>query len=259
MSSFYCGLQFRVKDGAEKGRIIPLEHRELTIGRARTLTDRAPGWVLLSDPQLLRIHAEMTWNDNEKAYLLVVRPDAPTEVNGEPVSSCLLQVGDTVTFGSTPLSLQAATAVLSEEPRQAPPPAPDGAKTVKMTRSVKTLEVLSGVRKGERLNLSGFKIQLGGDTPEAIPVDKPWWDQDVVIQDPNVPFRCMSWHWQEAEKAFQVSMLRQVPISVSFERSADGVEWMSEMPTGRGAFVMVRSLDRVLLGKTTLQLIIEDF
>ena len=260
MSSFHCGLQFRVREGPDRGRAFLLEHRELTVGRARIAGDRAPGWILLNDPLVQRIHAELAWHEQENAYHLISRPDARVEVNGEVVPNGTLLAGDVVKFGDSVLVLQAATAVLSAEPRQAAPvSAVDAGKTIKMTRCSKTLEVLSGVRKGEKLALKGLKIQLGGNNNEPIPHDKQWWDQDVVIQDPGVPFRCMAWHWQEQEKAFEVSMLRSVPVPVSFERSVDGVEWMSEMPSGMGAAVIVRSLDRILMGKTTLQLVIEEF
>jgi hypothetical protein len=216
--------------------------------------------VLLNDPQVQRIHAEMAWHEQEKAYHLLARPDCPVRVNGEPIANCTILAGDEVQFGESVLVLQAATAVLSAEPRQAAPAvAVDSGKTVKMTRCSKSLEVLSGVRKGEKFVLHGSKIQLGGNESESVPRDKPWWDQDLVIQDPSVPFRCMAWNWQEQDKTFEVSMLRGVPVPVSFERSVDGVDWMSEMPSGLGAAVILRSLDRIQIGKVTLQLIIEEF
>ena len=261
MSSFHCGLQFRVSDGPDKGRIFLLEHRDLTIGRARNAGDRAPGWVLLNDPQVQRIHAEMTWDDTEKGYRLIVRGEAPVTVNQQPATHGILLPGDVIQFGDSTLHLQASTAILSDAPRQAAPVAApvDPGKTIKMTRSSKTLEILSGVRKGEKLILKGSKIQLGGLRSEAIPQDKQWWDQDVIIEDPTVPYRCMAWYWQEQEKAYEVSLLRNVPVAVSFERSVDGVDWMSEMPAGMGAAVLVRSLDRISLGRTSLQLVIEEF
>jgi len=260
VSSFECGLQFRGREGQDRGRIFPLEHRELTVGRARTAGDRAPGWVLLFDPQVQRIHAEMVWNDKEKAFQLVARPNALVEVNGEPVASCILMPGDVVRFGDSVLNLQSSTGLLGSEPIQGPvAEAQDTAKTIKMTRVVRTLILLGGNGAGQQIALTGTKIQLGGNRPEAIPEDRTWWDQDVVLPESEVPHRFMSWHWQPKEKAYEVSLLRPVSVPISFERSCDGVDWMSEMPQGMGASVLLRNQDRVCIGKIGAQLTIEEF
>jgi hypothetical protein len=187
VSSFHCGLQFRVREGPDRGRAFLLEHRELTVGRARIAGDRAPGWILLNDPLVQRIHAELAWHEQENAYHLISRPDARVEVNGEAVPNGTLLAGDVVKFGDSVLVLQAATAVLSAEPRQAAPvSAVDAGKTIKMTRCSKTLEVLSGVRKGEKLALKGLKIQLGGNNNEPVPGSDPDGKNHAAVGDRGV-------------------------------------------------------------------------
>ncbi|MBN9413969.1 hypothetical protein ABS71_01715 [bacterium SCN 62-11] len=260
MSSFQCGLLFYVREGPDRGRTFALEHRELTLGRARTAGDRAPGWVLLNDPAVGRIHAEMAWDDSVKAYHLVWRSETPVLVNGTEITDKVIRVGDQIKLGSTTIDLMTAAAVAAAnaETQKIKIPSPSEVKAKPVIVLNRTLEILSGAESGEVLPLRGNKIQVGGPETSGVPEDRTWWDQDVILQDKGFPYRCMSWSWVEAERGYQVSMLRPVEVSISFERSSDGMDWMSEMPSGQGAFVVCRDGDRIIVGKTALQLRISE-
>ncbi len=261
MSSFQCGLLFFVREGPDRGRTFALEHRELTLGRARTAGDRAPGWVLLNDPAVGRIHAEMAWDDSVKAYHLVSRSQPPVLVNGNPITDKVIRVGDQIKLGSTTIDLLTAAAVAAANAETQKIKLPSAAE-MKASRPAivlkRTLEILSGPEAGEVLPLKGNKVQVGGPETPGVPADRAWWDQDVMLQDEGFPYRCMSWHWVEVERAYQVSLLRPLEVSVSFERNADGMDWMSEMPNGQGAFVVCRDGDRIIVGKTALQLSVSE-
>ncbi len=255
MPSFQCGLLFFVREGPDRGRSFSLEHTELTLGRARTAGDRAPGWVLLNDPLIGRIHAELAWDDTVRAYHLASRTDAPVLVNGNPISDKVIRAGDQIKIGSTTIDLMTAAAVAAataETQKIKLPVASETKKTAIMYK--RTLEVLTGEHAGEIFVLTGNKIQVGGPKTPGVPEDRAWWDQDVLIQDGGVPYRCMSWNWVEEERAFEVSLLRPLEVGVSFERKSDGVDWMSEMPTSQGGHVVCRGGDRVIIGKTALLL-----
>lgn len=260
MSSFQCGLLFFVREGPDRGRTFALEHRELTLGRARTAGDRAPGWVLLNDPAVGRIHAEMAWDDSVKAYHLVSRSETPVLVNGNAISDKVIRVGDQIKLGSTTIDLltAAAVAAANAETQKIKLPSAAEAKAKPVIVLKRNLEILSGPEAGEVLPLKGNKVQIGGPETPGVPADRAWWDQDVMLQDEGIPYRCMSWHWVEAERAYQISMLRPVDVDVSFERTSDGMEWMSEMPSGQGGYVVCRDGDRIIVGKTTLQLSVTD-
>ena len=260
MSSFQCGLLFYVREGPDRGRTFPLEHRELTLGRARTAGDRAPGWVLLNDPAVGRIHAEMAWDDSVKAFHLVSRSEPPVLVNGSPISDKVIRAGDQIKLGSTTIDLMTAAAVAAAnaETQKIKLPAAADAKAKPAIILKRTLRILTGPEAGEELSLKGNKIQVGGPESPGVPSDRAWWDQDVMLKDEAFPYRCMSWNWVEAEKAFQVSLLRPIELSVSFERTSDGMDWMSEMPNGQGAHVVCRDGDRIIVGKTALQLSVTE-
>lgn len=255
MPSFQCGLLFFVREGPDRGRSFALEHTELTLGRARTAGDRAPGWVLLNDPLVGRIHAEMAWDESVRAYHLVSRTEAPVLVNGNAISDKVIRAGDQIKIGSTTIDLMTAAAVAAataETQKIKLPVASEIKKTAIMYK--RTLEVLSGDHQGEIFMLTGNKIQVGGPQTPGVPEDRAWWDQDVLIKAEDFPFRCMSWNWMEDERAFQISLLRPLEVGVSFERQSDGVDWMSEMPSGQGGYVVCRNGDRVIVGKTSLLL-----
>lgn len=256
MSSFQCGLLFFVREGPDRGRSFSLEHRELTLGRARTAGDRAPGWVLLNDPAVGRIHAEMAWDDSVKAFHLASRTESPVLVNGNPVNDKIIRVGDQIKLGSTTIDLVTAAviAAANAETQKIKLPSAADVRAKAAIVLVRNLEVLSGECMGETIPLRGTKVQLGGPETPGVPSDRTWWDQDVVIEDPALPYRCMSWNWVEQERAYQVALLRPLEVSVSFERRSDGVDWMSDMPAGQGAYVVCRNGDRVIVGKTALLL-----
>lgn len=259
MSSFQCGLLFYVREGPDRGRSFALEHTELTLGRARTAGDRAPGWVLLNDPLVGRIHAEMAWDESVRAYHLVSRTDSPVLVNGNPISDKVVRVGDQIKLGSTTIDLMTAAAVAAAnaETQKIKLPLASEVKTKTAIMYKRNLEVLSGDGEGIVFTLHGNKVQVGGPPTPGVPEDRAWWDQDVLIKDASFPYRCMSWNWVEDERAFQVTLLRPLEIGVSFERKVDGVDWMSEMPSGQGRYVVCRDGDRVIVGKTAMLLTVK--
>jgi hypothetical protein len=287
---FTCGLQIRVVEGADRGRTFPLDNREVTIGRARNPGDRAPGWVLLNDPMISRIHADLVWDEEQKAYKLMHRSDTnPTEINGAPASDVVLKIGDLIKCGKTVLDLQSAdfrfggveperiTAIQAarraghvptlnqdlafrdpkRENEQEGNTTSGARKIALSTRSKMFIEVLSGKQQGQKLPVTGFAVQVGGSNMEDLPESPRWWDQEVILDEATLPFRCMSWHWRELQKAFEVAFIRDVNLSVTLERRVDGTEWIAELPTGLGASVLLRPNDLMYIGQTAIQLVVE--
>lgn len=285
---FSCGLQVRVSQGPDKGRTFPLDSAEITIGRARTPGDRAPGWVLLNDPQTSRIHADLQWNYEGNHYLLLHRSDTnPTEINGQPVTEpVVLKIGDHVRLGSTILDIQQAdfrfggvapeniakihearrsgqTGVNHELAYRDPVREGEargntksaGRKIALSTRPKLSLEILGGNQQGTKLPMTGFQIQVGGNRAEELPDGPQWWDQDLALNEAALPYRCMAWKWRELDKAFEVQLLRPLSMPITVERRVDGTEWIAEMPPQ--SVVTVRPLDLLYIGNTALQLVVD--
>ncbi len=286
MSFFNCGLQVRVCGGPDKGRTFPLDSREVTIGRARNPGDRAPGWVLLNDPQISRIHADLVWSESDNAYKVVHRSETnPTEVNGVEIGEpTLIKIGDVVHLGASSLDIQQADfrfggveperigqihqarkagisqvnpALAFRDPKKEVEAHIDtksgGRKIALSTRPKMVLQVLGGAQQGLELPLNGFQIQFGGHQVEELPDKEPWWDQDLVVEEATLPYRCMAFLWRELQNAFEVSFVRPVNLSITLERRVDGTEWIAEMPLSTP--VMLRASDLLYIGGTAIQLV----
>jgi hypothetical protein len=244
--------------------------------------------VLLNDPRISRIHADLIWSEPDKGYRLVHRSDTnPTEINGHPANDQVIRVGDIITVGGSRLDIQQAdfrfggveperigqihearrsgTLQVNNEFAYRDPKREGEAhgstqkasrKIALSTRPKLYLEVLGGNQKGQKLPLTGFSIQMGGplsgDPPE---VGAPWWDQEVLIDDAVLPYRCLSWHWRELQNAFEVALIREIPVPITLERRVDGTEWIAELPAQMGASVLIRHGDLFYVGKTALQLL----
>ena len=285
---FSCGLQVRISSGPDKGRTFPLDCAEITIGRARTPGDRAPGWVLLNDPQTSRIHADLQWDFEAKNYKLIHRSDTnPTEVNGAPVTGeVVLKIGDHVRVGSSILDIQQADfrfggvapenmAAIHEARRtgtmqinndlayrdpvregEARGNTKSGGRKIALsTRPKLCLEILGGNQQGTKIPMTGFQIQVGGNRAENLPDGPSWWDQDLALNEAALPYRCMAWKWRELEKAFEVHLIRNLSMPITLERRVDGTEWIAEMPPT--SVVTVRPYDLLYIGNTALQLVVE--
>jgi pSer/pThr/pTyr-binding forkhead associated (FHA) protein len=108
MSTFSSGLQFRVIDGQkEKDRIIRLDGKELTIGRAQKGQRPGQGEVLFREPTVSRIHANLSWKERKGGFQLTHKSGTnPTLVNGKPTKKILLAPGDRVQMGLLILELE---------------------------------------------------------------------------------------------------------------------------------------------------------
>ncbi|MCR5661274.1 MAG: FHA domain-containing protein, partial [bacterium] len=94
------GLQLRVTAGNDEGRVISLNAPEITLGRAVESSENSPGWVLFSEPTVSRIHAVMQWSEEQQCYILQHRSRTnPTLVDGSPIESHPLRIGERVGLG----------------------------------------------------------------------------------------------------------------------------------------------------------------
>lgn len=95
-----------VIEGPQPGRLYKLRDVVIKIGRADEKVE-LPGWVLLEDPTVSRLHAELQWRYENQGYLLVHRSEKnPTWVNGRSVSEAFLKIGDQIQLGGVILELE---------------------------------------------------------------------------------------------------------------------------------------------------------
>ena len=57
MPPWSSGYQLRVVEGKHKGLVIHLDQASLTLGRATTPGESAPGYIFFYEPTVSRVHA----------------------------------------------------------------------------------------------------------------------------------------------------------------------------------------------------------
>ncbi|MFA5508624.1 MAG: FHA domain-containing protein [Vulcanimicrobiota bacterium] len=105
------GLQLRVIDGQRerRDRVIRLDGKDLTLGRASQGQRPGPGELLFKEPTVSRNHAVLTWKPLKGGFQLIHKSKTnPTLVNGKPTKKILLAPGDRVQMGLLILELEDA-------------------------------------------------------------------------------------------------------------------------------------------------------
>jgi pSer/pThr/pTyr-binding forkhead associated (FHA) protein len=287
-----CGYQVRISDGPDRGRTFALDAVEVTIGRTRHQGDRAPGWILLNDAKVSRIHVDLRWVEDQKTYLMSHRSDTnQTLLNGQPVPpnvETALTVGDLIRIGDTELDLQQAdfrfggvdplqASLMANRSRTGGGPnipvlsARDskldneksmstkraGRKAALTLRPDFLLEVVMGRDKGLVVPISGMRVALGGPRliEDAPPPKDRNWDQEAVLTDEGMPENYLLLAWRELSNAFELRRRDGQPaLNVYLERNADGVIWRGELPPNESA--MLRDGDAIFCANSTLLLYI---
>lgn len=104
-----CGLQFRFRNGPERGITYPIDSPVLKIGRSRHPGDRQKGWLYVSDDTVSKLHCELFWQEDRKCFRLLHRSTTnSTYVNGEVVEDVEVFSGDLIEVGKITLELQQA-------------------------------------------------------------------------------------------------------------------------------------------------------
>ncbi len=247
-----CGYQFRISDGPDRGRTFALDAIEVTVGRARHQGDRAPGWILLNDPRVSRIHVDLRWSEEKKTYILSHKSETnQTLLNNQlvpPNEDTELKVGDLVRLGDTELDLQQAdfrfggvdpmqASLMAHNTRNrghhgnANIPALaaydsklDNEKSFSTRKAPRKaaltlrpnyqLEVLHGPDQGVVALITGMRIALGGPVadPDAPPPKDRNWDQEVSVRDDALPEFHLLLVWRELDNAFELSRRPGGPV-----------------------------------------------
>ncbi len=155
------GYQLRVVEGKHKGLVIHLDQASLTLGRATTPGESAPGYIFFYEPTVSRVHAELRWNDKKKMYALHHKSNTnPTLVNGTPVDKRTarpLEPGTTIQMGLLVMEVEPAAQGRAdappprEEPKVGPsvrPPEPESQPKTSVVGPI--LEALSSISKTAR-------------------------------------------------------------------------------------------------------------
>jgi pSer/pThr/pTyr-binding forkhead associated (FHA) protein len=285
MSTFWsCGLQLRVVEGPNKGRTYPMDAPEMTLGRARSAGDRAPGWILLFDEAVSRIHADLTWNPKMERFVLTSRSETnKTFVNGKEVHEAFLDAGDQIVVGKTQLDLQEAdfrfggsrppsarhlTPSSAVNPALIKQSSTNDGETRQNTKKAKRVvalttrpklqvRVLSGPANGELHPISGMLLGLGGTAevdPEAVSRFKP--DQFIALAEPNLRPDALLLEWRELEDAFELALIDPNLPPLEIERKADGIQWSGQILPQQSPLIRIH--DIVWIGPLAFTIEVDD-
>lgn len=107
------GYRLTVVEGKNVGAVAELAGDVVDIGCGAEFSV-AEGRVEYPDPSVSRLHAILTWYENEQAYKIANRsPISPVLVNGEPRGNTWLVPGEEITLGRLKLRVSAEEGVAS--------------------------------------------------------------------------------------------------------------------------------------------------
>ncbi|MEW6278377.1 MAG: FHA domain-containing protein [Candidatus Eremiobacterota bacterium] len=270
---FHSGFQVKIVEGPGRGQVIPLDSREVTLGRALNPGDRAPGFIYLYEDTVSRVHAQLIWDETARQYVLHHRSQTnPTTVNGVPAEDqpVPLNANDHIELGKMVLQIQAAerrwSAQALEDARlqqQAPPESRSplasavaarpgipvsarpvrsismGAPPAQPTRAAWVVRVLRGVDAGRTFPIQGT-VAVGSEAVVRL--------QDDSLQPEHAILR-----WNEPDQRYQVLASGG---DCRVERDMDGLTWAAALPQGQR--LTLHAGDRLLLGETLLEMALES-
>ncbi|MDQ7824571.1 MAG: FHA domain-containing protein [Candidatus Eremiobacteraeota bacterium] len=89
-----------VLKGRERGQTFRLTADMITVGRRLAVKEKKHNWILLDEPSLSRIHAQLLWDDTVRSYLIVHKSSVkPTIVNGREIKQAVLSHQDRIQMG----------------------------------------------------------------------------------------------------------------------------------------------------------------
>lgn len=250
------GLQIRVLDGSDRGKVFPLDAQEMTLGRALDPNEAAPGWVLFAEPTVSRIHATLKWNEAKRGYLLQHKSRTnPTLVDGRSVDQNFLQPGQKVQLGLLVFGVEAVEVRTGRlgDAVQTPPqrrpnlkgPVMDALNDLAEEKSREPMEGLAGLadeapsrgRRASRSFPGGLQLVAaqGPDQGTRFPLretllvlgrrlgpDDPRQSAGVLLEDESLPSEQALLVWQDREYTYGILQSEGSPVPTRLRRVMSG-------------------------------------
>ncbi len=278
------GLQIRVMEGRDQGRVYPLEAQEMTLGRALDPKEVAPGWVLFSEPTVSRVHAILQWNEGRHTYLLQHRSRTnPTLVDGKSVEQHFLQPGQRIQLGLLILGVEAvevragklgdavqapparrpdlsgpvfeALSNLAEEKSRGPMAGlagladeapPRGRRQDRSSQGSMRLLVAQGPDQGVSFNLQEPVLVIGRRLgPNDVRAGA-----GVLLQDEALPAEQALLVWQDREFTYGILQTDSSPVMTRIRRVISGRP--KEIHVGSDLPTLLYEGDVVMMGQSSL-------
>ena len=252
MDSVNPGMQIRVSQGAAVGRVYLLDAATVSVGRTTPGAAPSNGFIPIDDDTVSRLHAEFRWNEARRGYTLVNRSATnPTVVNEVLIDQVELHAGDQIRMGECVCTFEPVVAVDAGETRRIK-------SSVSLTqRPPLFLEIVSGSDQGRKIEISGIVAALGGPPDASQPpptgTDR-WFDQDIRLNDDNLPARLLSLTWKELLHGFELTAKAPIPVPVRVRRQQGGLDWVGQLSPDRSA--MLRANDILEVGANQLQVVV---
>lgn len=278
------GLQIRVLEGRDRGRTIPLDAPEMTLGRALDANESAPGWVLFAEPTVSRVHAVLHWNEGRNSFVLHHRSRTnPTLVDGKPVEQIVLQPGQRVQLGLLVFCVEAVEvrsgrlgdAVQQPAPRRAGLAGPvlEALSTLAEEREREAMVGVSsgladtaGRRPKSQRPAPGSMRLLAAQGPdqgtnfplrEAVLVigrcqglGDSRTEAGVLLNDDTLPSEQALLVWQDREYTYGILQAEGSPVPTRIRRVVSGRP--KDVPVGPDVPTLLYEGDVIMMGQTSL-------
>lgn len=278
------GLQIRVLEGRDKGRTIPLDAPEMTLGRALDANESAPGWVLFAEPTVSRVHAVLQWNEGRNSFVLHHRSRTnPTLVDGKPVEQIVLQPGQRVQLGLLVFCVEAVEvrsgklgdAVQQPAPRRAGLAGPvlEALNTLAEERAREGMVGVSsgladtaGRRPKSQRPAPGSMRLLAAQGPDqgtnfplreavlvigrCLGLGDSRTEAGVLLNDDSLPSEQALLVWQDREYTYGILQAEGSPVPTRIRRVVSGRP--KDVPVGPDIPTLLYEGDVIMMGHTSL-------
>ncbi len=245
---FDSGFELQVVKGADTGRIIPLDRREVVLGRGMPDEKTSQRNVIFDDTSVDEIQAFLRWDDELERYIIYHHsPDVPTSVNGRVIKKSLLHSDYRIQFGNVVLLMVSI-------------------KEKKMKESAVVWDDFqAGRRRGEESIDSGFRMVVveGPDKGESFSLDKNLLvigrrkgegdmrdSYGILLSDPKLPEELALLVWNNQEEKFEVYQSEKSPVPIRLFRVLE--DQSMENQVGQSYNNLLQDKDSIRAGDTVL-------
>ena len=279
------GLQIRVLEGRDRGRVIPLDSPEMTLGRALDADETAPGWVLFAEPTVSRVHAVLHWDDGRSLFMLGHRSRTnPTLVDGKPVEQIQLLPGQRIQLGLLVFGVEVVEvrsgklgdAVQAPAPRRPSLAGPvmEALNNLAEERAREPMAGMAGLadevpgraRRGGKASVSGSIRLLAAQGPDqgtSFPLREPVLvigrslgrddnraGAGVLLNDPGLPSEQALLVWQDREFTYGILQAEGSPMPTRIRRVVSGRP--KDVPVSTNVPTLLYEGDVIMMGQSSL-------
>ncbi|MCE1248286.1 MAG: FHA domain-containing protein [Firmicutes bacterium] len=245
---FDSGYEILINSGDDMDRVIPLNSKEIKLGRKDHPHERRAGYILFSDSTVSRDHAVIRWDDELEKYVIYhLSKSTPTLVNGRAVKKSLLSPDYRVQLGDLVFQM-----VSIKEKHQ-------------KESSAMWERFKAGEERGDEYISSGYKLVVvdGPDSGQSFDLDKNLMiigrrkgmgdirdTYGILLSDETLPDELALLVWNEQEGRFGIFQSEESPVPIRLFRVVETHD--GSQVVGREYQNILEDKDSIMAGETVM-------